>query len=876
LIDNMRRVTSNPLSASGRQFIAITIVLLGMAILHIYGMASLNRPRYMPDVDQKIVSLSFTPFDQDHNPDTAIDPTPESLERDVRAAARYAKTIRVYSSTGGFDAVPPLAAKYGLSVTAGAWIDEHEERNGREISALIEISRANVNVTRLIVGNEAILFRRKTAQQMIELMAKVRHETGKPVSTAEPWNVWIDHPELVQAADFITMHVLPYWENVRAEDAVAYAFEQYDKLRKLYPHKPIYLGEFGWPSGQYRRTVSVPSMISEARVVRHFLEEARRRRIDYNLMEAFDQPWKISEGAVGAYWGIMNADRELKFPLTGPVIPDKDWLVKSILGSLLGTALALPLILRRRSRPLQILALAVIAHVCAAALVAAFATPFSTYVNAGHIIMWLISAPLVGFLVLLSFDRARELVDILLGRRERRLMVPARHDDVRPMVSIHVPACREDPEMLRETLESLSRLEYAPFEVLMIVNNTTDPALVEPVERICAELGPRFRFIHLPKISGFKAGALNHGLALTHADAEIIAVIDADYVVEPDWLADLAPAFADPVVGLVQAPQEHRAIGPALARRAMYGEYAGFFDIGMVERNEAGAIIAHGTMLLLRKQAVIDAGGWAEWCICEDTELGMRLIEAGYEARYTNHRYGAGLLPDDIRAQRSQRTRWAYGGMRILRRHLVNLLPWRRELSREQKIHFGVGWLHWIGDLAALALALLNVIWTIVMRLVEVNPPNLILTEVTLAAAVIAVLHTAILYRLRVKLGWVDIGLAAMAAMSLQFTIARACLGGLVTGSLPFVRTAKGKTGQATLAERFATIWPEIAIAAALLASSAVVWQMNWDQMPERTVFAIAMAVQSVPFLATLVMESLEAYDTARARRCKTACQAAG
>ena len=149
----------------------------------------------------------------------------------------------------------------------------------------------------------------------------------------------------------------------------------------------------------------------------------------------------------------------------------------------------------------------------------------------------------------------------------------------------------------------------------------------------------------------------------------IIGIIDADYVVQPDWLKDLVPAFADPQVGIVQAPQDHRDGERTLMHQAMNSEYAGFFDIGMVQRNEANAIIAHGTMCLMRRAAIDAAGGWSSDTICEDTDLGLTMLEHGWQIHYTNRRYGHGLLPDTFEAYKKQRYRWAYGGFQILKKH---------------------------------------------------------------------------------------------------------------------------------------------------------------------------------------------------------------
>ena len=203
--------------------------------------------------------------------------------------------------------------------------------------------------------------------------------------------------------------------------------------------------------------------------------------------------------------------------------------------------------------------------------------------------------------------------------------------------------------MLKQTLDAVARLDYPNFECMVVINNTPDPALWRPIEEHCAALGERFKFVREDNLQGFKAGALRLALTHTAADAEIIGVLDADYVVQPDWLKDLVPVFADAKVGLIQAPQDHRDGERSAMHHAMNGEYAGFFDIGMVQRNENNAIIVHGTMCLIRRAALEAAGGWSSDTICEDTDLGLTILELGWRAHYTNRRYGYGLLPDSYR-----------------------------------------------------------------------------------------------------------------------------------------------------------------------------------------------------------------------------------
>jgi hypothetical protein len=117
--------------------------------------------------------------------------------------------------------------------------------------------------------------------------------------------------------------------------------------------------------------------------------------------------------------------------------------------------------------------------------------------------------------------------------------------DFLPMVSLHLHAYDEPPDVVGATLRAIAALDYPNYEVLVIDNNTPEEKTWRPVEKLCRELGPHFRFIHLDNWPGFKAGALNFAMTQTSALAEIIGVIDADYQVYPSFLRELVPAFTD-------------------------------------------------------------------------------------------------------------------------------------------------------------------------------------------------------------------------------------------------------------------------------------------------------------------------------------------
>src|SRR6185503_12393766 len=160
-----------------------------------------------------------------------------------------------------------------------------------------------------------------------------------------------------------------------------------------------------------------------------------------------------------------------------------------------------------------------------------------------------------------------------------------------PKVSIHVAICNEPPAMVIQTIESLAAVDYPNLEVIIIDNNTKDPAVWRPVQDYCASLGERFKFFHFDVMKGFKAGALNYVLSQTAPDAKVIGVIDSDYMVRPDWLKAVVPYFDDPKIAYVQAPQDHRDWKDDRFKEMLNWEYAGFFDIGMCLRNEYDAII---------------------------------------------------------------------------------------------------------------------------------------------------------------------------------------------------------------------------------------------------------------------------------------------
>ncbi|QQO21921.1 glycosyltransferase [Bradyrhizobium diazoefficiens] len=837
----------------------VAAVLLLVSALHAGLWGALRDKEPAPDFTGLLPSLSYTPFEPGHVVDNNVDP--EKIRADMKKLSTVTRAIRSYSATEGNELVPPIAAEFGLKVTVGAWIDKDEDRNKREITAAIELARKNSNVNGIVVGNEVIFRGEQKVDDLIDKIKKVKSAVRVPVTTGEIWNIWRDFPDLASNVDFIAAHVLPYWENFRSDQAVDQAVDRYNLLRNLFPGKRIVIAEFGWPSAGYNLRNADPGPFQQALTLRNFVGRAEALGIEYNIVEAIDQPWKFFEGGVGPYWGILNASREPKFAWTGPVENPDCWKLMGI-ALLVGVLLSLPILRLEKPTAKQAFLLSVTANGVGAWAATVFAYWNGHYFLFGSAFALTLGMILLVPLVLIAMARIDEIAAVAFGRPPQRLIAKDRPvenvpENYCPKVSIHIPAYFEPVDMLKQTLDALSRLNYPNYECVVIINNTPDPAFWQPIQDHCRALGERFKFINAEKVQGFKAGALRIAMDRTAEDAEIIGILDADYVVEPDWLQDLVPAFADPRVGLVQAPQEHRDGGLSIMHYIMNGEYAGFFDIGMVQRNELNAVIVHGTMCLIRRAAMDMAGGWSSDTICEDSDLGLAIQELGWTTHYTNHRYGAGLLPDTYEAFKKQRHRWAYGGLQIVKKHWRRFLPGASRLTSDQKREYGLGWLNWLGaESLGVVVALLNLVWVPIVAFADIAIPDKILTLPIIGAFVVSLVHFLSMYRARVAIKPGQMLGAMIAAMSVQWTVSRAVAQGLITEHIAFARTSKG--GLSRMSIEFQAFWEAVIGILLVLGAGVLVASNSFRQITEIYIFAGVLVLQSLPFLAAVAIATLE------------------
>lgn len=328
------------------QIIVIIAVSVLLALVSWYGVA---HPRAIPaEWNGALKSASFAPFRDGQSPLKEIFPEPDQIEADLIKLKGVFDGVRTYTSLGGMEVVPELAAKHGFSLTHSAWLGRGAAGNDKEIAALIDTAnRYPQAVKRVIVGNEVLLRQDLKADELIAYIDRVRGAIQQPVSYADVWAFWLKNPQVADHVDYITIHILPYWEDepVSVEDAQQHMLAIIDRIKARFPGKPILVGETGWPTEGRSRGPAHANLITSAAFVRALPAFAAEHDFDYNVVEAYDQSWKAQlEGTVGARWGMFDTARNLKFPLTGAVLPIDNAVPRIAASVVLGFIVALLLV----------------------------------------------------------------------------------------------------------------------------------------------------------------------------------------------------------------------------------------------------------------------------------------------------------------------------------------------------------------------------------------------------------------------------------------------------------------------------------------------------------------------------------------------------
>ncbi len=280
----------------------------------------INLARAPIDPNAKLLCVSYAPF---RDAQTPLVPTthiaPEQIAEDLAQLVKISDCVRTYSIENGLDQVPGLAAKVGLKVIQGIWLGSNRLKNLAQISTVVGLTKEYPGViTSVVVGNEVLLRGEMTSSDLAAIIRSVKSQVAVPVTYADVWEYWLRNREVYDAVDFVTIHILPYWEDfpIRAKYAAAHVDSIRKRMAVAFPGKEILIGETGWPSAGRMREGALPSRTNQARVVSEILGLAKQENFRVNLIEAYDQPWKRQlEGTVGGYWGLIDSvKRAVKYP----------------------------------------------------------------------------------------------------------------------------------------------------------------------------------------------------------------------------------------------------------------------------------------------------------------------------------------------------------------------------------------------------------------------------------------------------------------------------------------------------------------------------------------------------------------------------------
>jgi exo-beta-1,3-glucanase (GH17 family) len=272
------------------------------------------------DPNAKLQCVSYAPFRGEQTPlQSTVQIPAEQIAQDLAQLAKITDCVRTYSIENGLDQVPALAAKAGLKVIQGIWLGSNRLKNSAQISTVVGLTKAYPEViTAVVVGNEVLLRGEMTTSDLAATIRSVKSQVAVPVTYADVWEFWLRNRELYDVVDFVTIHILPYWEDfpIRAKYAAAHVDAIRMRMAVAFPGKEILIGETGWPSAGRMRAGALPSRTNQARVVSEILNLAKQESFRVNLIEAYDQPWKRQlEGSAGGYWGLFDSvQRALKYP----------------------------------------------------------------------------------------------------------------------------------------------------------------------------------------------------------------------------------------------------------------------------------------------------------------------------------------------------------------------------------------------------------------------------------------------------------------------------------------------------------------------------------------------------------------------------------
>ena len=253
-------------------------------------------------------------------------------------------------------------------------------------------------------------------------------------------------------------------------------------------------------------------------------------------------------------------------------------------------------------------------------------------------------------------------------------------------IDVLIPTFGEPLSVLRATVTAAVALEL-PHRTIVL-----DDSGRSEVEHLVSELGAEYvaRLEH----ENAKAGNLNHGLRLTAG--ELIVVLDADHIAQPDFLSRVIGYFEDDDVAIVQTPQAYRNASQSPVARLAHDQQLIFYGPVLRGRNGSNSVFACGTNCVVRRVALDQVGGFDESSIVEDFSTSLKIHRRGWRSVYYPYVVAEGLGPTTMLAYSRQQYRWARGSLEAL----IRLEPFRGGLSRSQRYQYLCCTLHYLTGLA--------------------------------------------------------------------------------------------------------------------------------------------------------------------------------
>jgi glucan 1,3-beta-glucosidase len=403
----------------------------------------LGRPVAMPAAGaagDKLQCMSYAPFRGAQSPLHGGTHVPAAqIEDDLKRLKSMTDCVRTYSMELGLDQVPGIARRLGMKVIQGLWLSNKPDRNRQEIDAVIALAKRYPDVIQsIVVGNEVLLRGELSPLDLGNAIREVKRQVPTmPVTYADVWEFWQRNRDLAEAVDFVTIHILPYWEDfpIPAATAAAHVESIRERMAGVFPGKEILIGETGWPSAGRMREGALPSLVNQALVLQEVLAVAKSKGYRVNVIEAFDQPWKRQlEGTVGGHWGVFDGTtRQPKFEWGKPVSNHPLWRQQAAGGIAFAALIFAAALWGRRDKASPASWAAVSAIALAAGTMIGWAVELMFYESLGiggwirsaSLVALAVCTPVVTAFVLMRGEGLPSFADVL-ARRDRTAMSRAR------------------------------------------------------------------------------------------------------------------------------------------------------------------------------------------------------------------------------------------------------------------------------------------------------------------------------------------------------------------------------------------------------------------------------------------------------------------